>query len=97
MSTVDMETNMHRLVRSLALMFLFLPGCSRREIAGKGVAGITQADGNGFVDFTLNLLSIWPALIILCVLLYLLVKWIKRLRHKNANKKDAATLPTSKL
>lgn len=78
-----------------------LPYSPPPKSAGQGFIGRLASSlvngWNGFVDFTFDLLSIWPALIILCVMLYLLVKWVKRLRHRNANRKDAATLPTSKL
>jgi hypothetical protein len=35
----------------------------------------------GFVDFTLDLVSAWPALILFCVLFYLIIKWVKRRRR----------------
>jgi hypothetical protein len=50
----------------------------------------------GLVDFTLNLISAWPALILFCALFYLTIRWVNQRRHTGANKKDSATMPESK-
>jgi hypothetical protein len=77
-----------------------LPYSPPPKSAGQGFTGrlaSSLTDGwSGFVDFMFDLLSIWPALIIFCALLYLIVRWIKRLRHRGVNREDSARPPSSK-